>query len=93
MIAGKVSRALGPDVPVLCLCADPRQFAFRADQAAWSGHDVVVVVPAADAKLWTDVAPYFDALQPLPGVAITRAGVPVVDLQLRLGRNLHFPAK
>ena len=90
-IAGKVAHALGPDVPVLCVCGDPREFAFRTDQSAWNGHDVVMVGLAGQS--WADIAPYFDALDPLPGVAITRNGEEVVPLELKLGRNLHFPAK
>ena len=90
-IAGKVSFALGPAVPVLCVCSDPREFAFRMDQAAWDGHDIVMV-GLADTD-WGSVAPYFDALEPLPDAAITRAGQPIIPLQLRLGRNLHFPGE
>jgi 4-amino-4-deoxy-L-arabinose transferase-like glycosyltransferase len=90
-VAGKVSYALGPGVPVLCVCSDPREFAFRMDQAAWSGHDVVMV-GLADTN-WDAVASYFDTLEPLPDAAITRAGQMIVPLELRLGRNLHFPAK
>ncbi|HVZ13651.1 MAG TPA: glycosyltransferase family 39 protein [Bauldia sp.] len=90
-VAGKVSYALGPGVPVLCVCSDPREFAFRTDQGAWRGHDVVMV-GLADTD-WASAGRYFDALDPLPDVAITRAGETIVPLQLRLGRNLHFPAK
>ena len=90
-IAGKVGHALGPAVPVLCVCSDPREFAFATDQAAWNGHDVVMVGLAGQS--WADIAPYFDALEPLPSVAITRNSAAVVPLELKLGRNLHFPAK
>ena len=38
-------------------------------------------------------ARFFDGFEPLPPVAITRAGQTVMVLDLRVGKNLHFPAK
>ena len=87
--AGKVSYALGPDVPVLCLCGNPQQFAYRTDQAAYEGRDVLVVVP--NRRYDDDVVRYFDRLERLPPVEIMRGGETVLTLDLRLGRNLQFP--
>lgn len=87
--AGKASYALGPDIPVLCLCASPQQFAFRFDQASYVGRDVVVVVP--NRRYDDDIVRYFDRLERLPPVAVTRGGETVLTLDLRLGRNLQFP--
>jgi 4-amino-4-deoxy-L-arabinose transferase-like glycosyltransferase len=92
-VAGKASYAAGPDVTTLCLCTPPQQFAFRTDQASWAGHDAVVVVPQGSGGMWDDLAQYFDALEPLPPVTITRAGEPIVTLELKLGKSLHFPVK
>jgi 4-amino-4-deoxy-L-arabinose transferase-like glycosyltransferase len=92
-IAGKASYAAGPGVTTLCLCVQPQQFAFRTDQAAWAGHDVVVIALAGDARTWERLAGYFDALEPLAPVVVTRAGRPVVTLDLKLGKSLHFPPK
>lgn len=87
--AGKASYALGPDVPVLCLCANPQQFGFRLDQRALAGEDVVVVLPHGRGR---DVAiRYFDRLEPLPPVLVTRGGETALRLDLAIGRNLQFP--
>lgn len=93
MYAGKVGYALGPDVPVLCVCDDARQFAFRYDQSRWSGRDVIVAVPEKQGRLWEGAMRFFDSLEPLPPVAITRNGQIVFQLDLKLGKDLHFPPK
>jgi 4-amino-4-deoxy-L-arabinose transferase-like glycosyltransferase len=93
LYAGKASYALGPGVPVLCLCANPQQFAFRADQNQWSGRDVMVVIPAGKAGLRDLAARYFDSLEPLPPVFVHRNGAIVLTLDLWVGRNLHFPPR
>ncbi|HVY21307.1 MAG TPA: glycosyltransferase family 39 protein [Bauldia sp.] len=92
-IAAKASYAAGPSVTTLCLCRSPQQFAFRADPNAWAGHDALVILPSGDASALADTAAYFDVLEPLGSVAITRNGVTLLTLDLKLGKSLHFPAK
>jgi 4-amino-4-deoxy-L-arabinose transferase-like glycosyltransferase len=93
MTAGKVSYALGPDIPVVCVCGDPQQFRYRYDQRQWSGRDMPVIVPegAGNQRLWADAAHFFDRLDPLPPITIGRAGRSALVLDVRMGRNLHFP--
>ena len=93
MYAGKVSHALGPAVPVICACGNPQQFRYRYDQSQWNGRDMPVIVPEGpgNARLWTEAAQFFDTLEPLPPIEITRAGKPVITLDVRMGRNLHMP--
>ena len=93
MFAGKTSYALGPDVPVVCVCDDAQHFAFRYDQHQWAGRDMVVIAPRGIEWLWDVAGRYFDSFEPLPPVAITRNGETVITLDLRLGKNLHFPPK
>ncbi len=94
MSAGKVSYALGPDVPVVCACGDPQQFRFRYDQSQWNGRDVPVIVPEGpgSARLWADAAAFFDRFDPLPPVEIQRGGGTALVLDVRMGRNLHMPS-
>ena len=92
-IAGKASYALGAGVPVLCLCDKPLQFAFRADPTRFTGRDVIMIVPRGSEWIWDTVGRYFDALQPLDPVEIRRNGETVLAIDLRLGKNLHFPPK
>jgi 4-amino-4-deoxy-L-arabinose transferase-like glycosyltransferase len=93
MTAGKVSYALGPAIPVICVCGDPQQFRYRYDQTQWSGRDMPVIVPEGpgNERLWGDAATFFDRLDPLPSIAIERAGRTALVLDVRMGRNLHFP--
>lgn len=88
-VAGKASYALGPGIPVLCLCGDPRGFRYRSDPAAWAGRDVVLVAPKG--SNWVAAERYFSELQPLDDVAIRRGGQTVLGLELKIGRNLRFP--
>jgi 4-amino-4-deoxy-L-arabinose transferase-like glycosyltransferase len=91
MFAGKVSYALGPEVPVICVCDDQQNFPYRYDQRQWIGRDVIVVSPAGDERLWQVAGTYFDSFEPLAPVAITRGGETVLVLDLKVGKNLHFP--
>ena len=52
--AGKIGYALGPDVTMLCLSADARQFGFAHPLGDYAGRDVLVleVDPAAPASAW-----------------------------------------
>jgi 4-amino-4-deoxy-L-arabinose transferase-like glycosyltransferase len=95
MYAGKASHALGPDVPVICACDDPQQFRYRYDQAQWNGRDMPVIVPEVPGaeEMWSHVARYFDRLDPLPPIAITRAGKTALVLDVKMGRNLHMPGR
>ncbi len=54
---------------------------------------MVVIAPRGIDWLWDVAGRYFDSFEPLPPVAITRNGEAVMTLDLRLGKNLHFPAK
>ena len=94
-VAGKVSYALGPDIPVVCACGNPQQFRYRYDQTRWNGRDMPVIVPEGrgSARLWQSAADFFDRLDPLPPVEIRRAGKTAIVLEVRMGRNLHMPAK
>ncbi len=94
MTAGKVSHALGPEVPVICACGNPQQFRYRYDQSQWNGRDMPVIVPEGpgNQRLWADAAHFFDRLDPLPPIEIRRAGRIALTLDVKMGRNLHMPA-
>ena len=95
MYAGKVSYALGPEIPVICVCDNPQQFRYSTDQRRWNGRDMPVIVPegAGNQRLWVDAARFFDRLDPLPPIAIRRAGRTALVLDVKMGRNLHFPPR
>ena len=90
-VAGKISYALGPQAPVLCLCGDPHDFRFRADPSVWAGRDVVLVAPQGTS--FDPAARYFASIEQLPGATIRRGGRPVLSLDLRIGRTLRIPPR
>jgi 4-amino-4-deoxy-L-arabinose transferase-like glycosyltransferase len=88
--AGKVSWALGPDVPVLCLSSAPHQFAFTRDQRAYVGHDGVIVMrPGTVREMLPRYQPYFADITFLREVPIR--GHLTVDLYLARDFQRPFP--
>ena len=94
MFAGKVSRALGPAIPVICVTDNPKQYRYSHDQSHWNGRDMPVIVPEGpgNQRLWAIAAKYFDRLDPLPPINIKRAGKTAIVLDVKMGRDLHMPA-
>ena len=67
--AGKIGLGLGPDVTVLCLHQDARQFGFAHPPASFVGRDVLVLVvgdPAATQAALTQVFERIEHLDPAP---------------------------
>ncbi len=90
--AGKASYAIGPETPVLCLCADPHEFGFLYDQRDVLGQDAVIVdrLPARH-DLVARYAPYFESLTWVGNVTIRRFGAPVFQVGVYMGRDLTRP--
>jgi len=42
--AGKIAHALGPNVTVICLNHDTRQFGFASPSARWAGADILLLI-------------------------------------------------
>ena len=88
--AGKASWALGPQVPVLCLCASPHEFAFIRDQRAVLGRDAVIIMrPKTAVDMLPRYAPYFASIRPLREIHIR--GHLIVDLYLAHDFQRPFP--
>ncbi|HET7565854.1 MAG TPA: glycosyltransferase family 39 protein [Gemmatimonadaceae bacterium] len=90
--AGKVAYALGPGVPVLCVNANPHQFAYLRDAASFVGHDALLVAlddGRVDAR--ATFAPHFARIAPLGRVTLQRAGHAAFDLELYRGITLLRP--
>jgi hypothetical protein len=81
--AGKAAMGLGPDVKVLCLCADPHHFYYMENDSTWLGADAVIVkkVKAGDDVI-AEFSPYFEQIVPLDVVPVTRAGHVVMSVGL-----------
>jgi hypothetical protein len=89
--AGKAAYALGPNVPVLCLCAHPHQFGFLHDQARYLGDDALIIerIRGTRAMLSSALAPYFDHVDFVALVPILRAGHPALTLAVYLGHRFR----
>jgi 4-amino-4-deoxy-L-arabinose transferase-like glycosyltransferase len=86
--AGRLAVALGPSVPVLCLCLDARGFGIVVDNRAYLGRDGLIVVPEASAtQALAALAPYFRSLQRRDAVAMRGGGV----LAVLVGLSLQDP--
>jgi 4-amino-4-deoxy-L-arabinose transferase-like glycosyltransferase len=72
--AGKIGIALGPDVTVLCLNGDAREFGLANPPAHFLGRDVLLLVPEHAVRAVAALRPAFAALAPLPPAPIRHAG-------------------
>ncbi len=67
--AGKIGYALGPEVTVLCLSQDARQFGFAHPLAAYKGQDVLLLSLAP-----TAMGAVFERVEALPDSAVRHRG-------------------
>ncbi|HTB47463.1 MAG TPA: glycosyltransferase family 39 protein [Acetobacteraceae bacterium] len=72
--AGKIAYALGPDVTVLCLNSDARQFGLADPPQRFIGQDVLLLVPEHAVRATQALAPVFDGIDALPPAPIRHAG-------------------
>ncbi len=72
--AGKIAYALGPDVTVLCLNRDCRQFGITWPPAHFIGADMLVLVPEHRERVAAELGPVLDSIEPLPDASIRHAG-------------------
>ena len=90
--AGKASVALGPDIPVVCLCADPHHFLYLRPDSALYGHDAVIVRKArSDDDILTRMAPYFERIDPVTRFGVYRHGQEVMMLEVYRALNYRAP--
>lgn len=72
--AGKLAYALGPDVTVLCLNRDSRQFGFAHPPAGFLGQDILIVAPEHADRVPEALGSDFSTIERLPDAAIVHAG-------------------
>jgi hypothetical protein len=78
---GKFAYALGPDVTVLCLNADARQFGLANPPAGYVGQDVLLVGLAP-------VAGPFERIEPLPPTSVRHRGRVLASVSVSIGHYL-----
>ncbi len=72
--AGKIAYALGPNVTVLCLNRDCRQFGITWPPARFIGADMLILAPEHRERVAAELGPVFDSIEPLPDASIRHAG-------------------
>jgi 4-amino-4-deoxy-L-arabinose transferase-like glycosyltransferase len=86
--AGRLAVALGPSVPVLCLCLDARGFGLVADNRAFLGRDGLVIVPEGSAaQAMAALTPYFALLTQEAPIDVPQVGA----LAVFRGQGLRDP--
>jgi 4-amino-4-deoxy-L-arabinose transferase-like glycosyltransferase len=77
--AGKAAVAIGPGIPVVCLCADPHHFRYAVDDSAMLGKDAVLVVKRREGDdVVKRFGPYFERIDPVTVVGVYRRSEPVM---------------
>lgn len=93
--AGKAAIGLGPEVPVLCLCADPHHFRYTTDDRALLGRSgIIVKKQRAGDDVRERFAPYFDRIDSVGTMRVTRGEqeVMLVDLFRATGFRAVYPS-
>lgn len=94
MDAGKLNYAIGRDIPVLCLCADPQQFRYSSDPAKFAGRDILIIGRHRDARHPDALlAGQFSGFRTLAPIILTRNGSPTIEFAVVLGLNFHPDAR
>lgn len=92
--AGEAAIGTGPDVPVLCLCADPHHFYYMNDDRTFLGRDAVFVKKLKpDDDVISAFAPYFESFQVADTLVIHRAGAEALRVGIYRARGFRkvFP--
>ena len=90
--AAQLNAVLGKDIPVLCLCADARHFAYLhppADFAGWTG--MVIDQPRRLEGASDELATMFDGLSGTDPLTIVKGDRVALTLGLRLGTGFRPP--
>jgi hypothetical protein len=89
--AGKIGYALGPEVTMLCLCTDSRQFGLAYPLHDFVGQTVLVLAPGS-AEAADDVATrWFRSVEVLPGSAVRLRGRVLESVAVLRGEALQLP--
>lgn len=92
--AGESALGVGPDVPTVCLCADPHHFYYTNDDRTFLGRDAVFVkkIKPNDDVVGT-FAPYFESFELADTLEIHRGGAVAMRVGIYRARGFKklFP--
>jgi hypothetical protein len=87
--AGKIAYALGPDVTVLCLNRDSRQFGFAHPPAGFLGRDMLILAPGHADRVPAELGEAFSGIDRLPDAAIVHGGYVLQSVGVFRGSHLR----
>lgn len=96
-LSGYVDMALHPlnDKPITCFSQDPRGFAFWDTPERWLGQTALYVTLASlhrdEAALVEEFQPYFQTLEPIGEIPLTRGGTPTETVLVYRATNMQQP--
>ena len=86
----KTEIAIRMKAPVLCFTPAPELYAYLVDQRQLLGKDSIIVTRCENQlDVMTLLNPYFDRIEPLDTIVITRFWTRAIRLDLYVGRNLR----
>ena len=86
--AGKIGYALGPDVTMLCLNPDARQFGFAYPLRDFSKQDVLVLVPDPTERGIAKAKQWFITTELLPATSVRLDGRILLTIRVLRGKGL-----
>ena len=92
--AGQAALGTGPDIPVLCLCADPHHFYYMNDDRTFLGRDAVFVKKVKpNDDVVAAYSPYFESFEAADTLVIHRAGAEAMRVGIYRARGFRnvFP--
>jgi Dolichyl-phosphate-mannose-protein mannosyltransferase len=89
--AGQAALGTGPDIPVICLCADPHHFYYMNDDRTFLGRDAVFVkkLKANDDVVGT-FSPYFESFEVVDTLVVHRVSGSEEALRVGIYRARGF---
>jgi len=89
--AGKIAYALGPDVTVLCLNRDARQFGIADPPLHFIGADVLILAPEHGDRVPETLGQMFERIERLPDMTVRHAGRVLLPVAVFRGYGLREP--
>ena len=92
--AGQAALGAGPDIPVLCLCADPHHFYYMNDDRTFLGRDAVFVKKIKpNDDVVAAFSPYFESFTLADTLVIRRGGAEALKVGIYRARGFRkvFP--
>lgn len=91
--AGKIAHALGPDVTVICLNQDSRQFGFAFPAGRWAGADILLLVADHPDAVIPALRGEFNRIDTLPASAVILRGRTLKTVAIAIGEGFSPPMK